>query len=182
MKFRKVAPTLVTALGLASLGCSNSDGSQSRSEPLDEIYVLGTHVSSGDDATFYAVIVDSLDKDVDLEQAIEVNGQIVFGNDGAFFAGDNENLKITRYELDEAGNVSPSNVIGLLDLGFVPTIGVYFASPEKAYMLDGSGLRFLVWNPKTMCVAVRARIREAGRKGRWAARCHGQLRPVRQGR
>lgn len=140
------------ALVLTTVGCSDSTAPTVQTKPLDEVYVLGTHVATGDDATFYAVIVDKLSGDVSLDRAIELEGSMVFGDDDAMFEGNIDEQSVTRWEIDVAGNVEPGETMGLSQLGFVPTIGVYFVSPEKAYMLDGSGLRFLVWNPKTMTI------------------------------
>lgn len=137
---------------LASVGCSNDDGSSHGDQtPTEDLYVIATAVSDDSGANTYVAVLDSLAGEaLDLSRAREFGGWSDMGVIGDWvFVSSGESPEIERFSVDanrelvDVQKVSFGNYTD--DANFYNQILV---NPNKAYLRSDS--EFVIWNPTTL--------------------------------
>lgn len=148
---RPIVPCVAIAIFLSTPACSSNEAARAiPGEGEGSLYVLATSVHTPDITTRYLTTVSSVDAgDLDLSNAVELPGGPVFAHNGAVFAA-TQSQSIVRFDVDEDGRLVEGLTMSVAGLGVEPSFGNYFASDERAFLLDSSSLRFVVWNPSTM--------------------------------
>jgi hypothetical protein len=147
------------ALGLVALAgsCGGSDASGSKPRG-DALYAVFTSVDSPEGATTYLGLTDTLEgsASLDTKQALEVPGASRFyaPEAGGFFAlGSNEDLSITRYDIDDDDRINETGKISFAGLGVTRLhFRNVFVSATKAYYIDHTQGQIIVWNPHDLSI------------------------------
>lgn len=160
-----VAPVLL-GIALMAAGCEEPPVDPGAAGP----YVIGTRVFDDTSITSYFHVAASLDEGTELDpaRALEVAGSArLYSYAGGWFAiGGGETPNITRYSLNDQGELIPGETISLQPFGVADLWDtVYFISSEKAYYPDRAGAQLVVWNPSTMEVTGTVALPDTIREG-----------------
>ena len=122
-------------------------------ESADHKYVLASVVfGTNNEQTSYLNIVDSLDKqELDYSKSIERPGWAdLWVHDNKVFVSSREEKTITKYSLNEAGELIEEGVLNFssyaVDVAFWSST---FVAKDKAYMIENVD-DYIIWNPQTM--------------------------------
>jgi hypothetical protein len=145
------AQSLDVAAGDRDSGAEESDSGAPEEGPL---YLASTWIATDEMTNTYVAVIDSLEGDeLDLSNPLEIGGYgDAWVSDGAVFVADGESPTVTRYTLDDDGQLEAGDT---LDFSAYGVTGAAFydndvLSPTKAYLANVSGLEYVVWNPTTM--------------------------------
>lgn len=186
----KRRPSLgMMVLGLTLSLCAAACSSSSDEGPVDRsgttpLYLAATRVWDDTSTTSYFHVLPSIDADtvVDGSQALEVGGSAKLFANGPnewFAIGSGESPTITRYTLNERGQLERGKAMSLQTYGVQDLWDtLYFASAEKAYYPDPSSGQLVVWNPSTMTITGTVDLSETVREGYLS---HHGLRSIRRG-
>jgi len=162
---KRVATTLRAALFAAmpalAVGCgsdANDAAEGARGTSAGPLYAVMYEVYDDVGSNSYLSLLSSLDlEEVDLSQVREYPGGRAFiqAYDGALFVGDAASPTVTRYTIDEKGElVRDGEPLSFANYGFVTgqfdDWNVTFISSTKAYLLDFRDGTTIIWNPSTM--------------------------------
>lgn len=130
----------------------------------DAQYVLSSVVFRPEEQTTYISLLGSLDAQrVDLDRALELPGWgDIWVHDGELFVANGESPTITKYAIDDSGELELGEVLsfGAQGISGASFYANSFVAPDKAYMLrDTSG--YVIWNPKTMEITGEIALPEA---------------------
>ena len=120
------------------------------------MYAVFTRVDSPEGETSYLATTDSLSggNELGLAHALESPGSSRFyaPPTGGFFAlGSNEDLTITRYDIDEQGRLGVTGRLSFANLGVTRLQHrAVFVSDSKAYYIDNTQEQLVVWDPGAM--------------------------------
>jgi hypothetical protein len=144
---------LVFGTVLAACGSTNtsaSDGGSDAGMTDGEAWLVQTTVQGPEDRSTYTQVVSSLDVDtIDNRAGLETpgNGRLFYLDPANIFMGSSSTPSITRYALNGTSFVAGESVsFAAAGFGFLP-YGNTFASAERAFLLEGSALAGIVWNP-----------------------------------
>ncbi|MEM6790964.1 MAG: hypothetical protein AAF715_25820, partial [Myxococcota bacterium] len=115
---------------------------------------LQTTVSAPDGRTSFLQLLESLDDEPDLGNAIELAGNARVFSDGArIFTGSAEEPVIQAWTPTVDGTLAPGERVSFANFGlsFVP-FGQNFVGPDKGYLFDGPSARAIIWNPTTLAI------------------------------
>jgi hypothetical protein len=153
----------------------------------EPMFLLGTRIwDASQAATSYFHLVTSLDEGTSVEAGagLEVAGAAkLYSVEGIgwFAIGGGESPTITRYQLDEAGKLTPQGTISLLDYGISNLWDtLYVVSPTKMYYPDRDGQRLIIINPSTMEIEGDVDLPETNRDGFLSLYSYASLRQGRQ--
>jgi hypothetical protein len=153
-------------------GGAEPDAEAPTAEP---IYALVTQVFTADNQTSYLIRHDgALDEGtIDLAQGDEFGGRsLVAGAPyaGELFVGGSESAELTRYALDDQGELSEFDAsINFAGRG-AASIGEYagqlvLVSERKAYYFDSRTLSVIIWDPSAMRITGAIDLAQLARSG-----------------
>lgn len=149
-------------------GCgSSSDDVESRAQKSDgesngdgadgPLYAVMYQVYDDSGSNSYLNLLDNLDlEEVDTDHAREFPGGRAFiqAYDGKLFVGDADTPTVTRYAIDDEGELVEEDSMSFanygLDQGQFDAWNVTFISSDKAYLLDFRDGTTIIWDPSTM--------------------------------
>jgi hypothetical protein len=134
-------------------------------------FLLGTRVWDDTSTTSYFHVVPSLEGDVSVDErrALEVPGAAkLYAIEGVgwFAIGGGETPTITRYTLDDAGELNEAETVSLQSYGVESLWDtLYVVSPTKMYYPDRDGQRLIIIDPRAMEITGEVDLGETGREG-----------------
>ncbi len=145
----------------ADAGAKPSAGGDAGSRADTALYALTTQVigQEATDSNSYIVLTSRLDRELSLDDALEVSGRALgVGPEegGAVFVTGGDAPTVTRYDLNDADELVKGESLSFQGKG-VAHIGEYggqfvFVDADKAYFFDGSTAQVVVWDPHDMRV------------------------------
>jgi hypothetical protein len=164
---KSLALAKISCGALAALSWSCSDSSpQSAREHSDQLYAVFTRLESEEGETSYLATTNSLASEakLDLADALEAPGASRFYAPpaGGYFAlGSNEDLTLTRYDIDAAGTPRLTATISFAQLGVTRLQHrAVFVSESKAYYIDNTQAQIVVFDPSAMEIVTTIRLPE----------------------
>lgn len=145
----------------ADAGATDGDAGSKPGSSDAALYALTTQVigQEATDSNSYIVLTSRLDRELSLDDALEVSGRALgVGPEegGAVFVTGGEAPTVTRYDLNDADELVKRESLSFQGKG-VAQIGEYggqfvFVDDDKGYFFDGSTAQVVVWNPQDMRV------------------------------
>ncbi len=89
---------------------------------------------------------------VDSKAMLEFGDAYFYSFDSSIFVWERDQVKITRYEVDDNMKLTKGNAISLQSYGFKYGADLTFVSPTKAIMMVSEQNKVIVWDPSTMTV------------------------------
>lgn len=154
-------------------------GSAAFPVPSGAVYATVAQVESPESSSSFLSFTQDLPQgELDVASALEVPGYAeVATYGGRLFLGDGEQLSITRYDF-EGDVLTPSGTLGLQNRGMVFLNELFFASEERAFIVNSDQLEIIEWNPLTMDITATHDISALAREGWGHEYRGGHLRAV----
>ncbi len=123
----------------------------------DPLFAVCTLRFTPEGAVGFVALVDSLDEGaLDTTTALEIGGLgSCAGRDGEVFVGTSESPVITKYEIDDEGQLVEAGAVSLMPLGITNLFsfdGFQIVAPDKAYYIDNPTQQVAIFNPTTMTI------------------------------
>lgn len=135
---------------LSGLGCSSKAADTTSGNADGPIYATMTNVYSGDDRTVYVALTDSLDQDIDFDEAYELSG---VGNmeaiNGHMMLSSGESPTITKFEVAPPAQWNQVGELSFADFPLEDNANFfyqYLVDDHHMYM-PFDGYKRIVWDP-----------------------------------
>jgi hypothetical protein len=125
--------------------------------PANPLYAIMYEVYDDTGSTSYLSLLDTLDI-----EAVDTSTSREYGRGRAFvqayngwlYVGDAESPTVTRFSVDDSGELVEDGTISFLPYGLqqgqFDSWNATFISPDKAYLMDFGQGRTIIWNPTTL--------------------------------
>jgi len=127
--------------------------------PASEVqYLVHAAVDAPDGRVNYFVPVESLEAEaeVDLSRSLEIPGtaRLYAPKRGGFFSvGSSGDLTVSRYDVSPEGQLGLAGVLSFQNQGITNlSRTMAFIDESKAYYLDESNARIIVWDPRSLVI------------------------------
>jgi len=174
MRYRALSAVLLGVAFGSVVSCTEETSSPASAPPEAGAetpwYAFASNVFLQDGVAGYVVGTAKLDAaELTLADSVEIagGGMVHSAGDGRVFVGSFDSPVYTRYDVSPAGRLTESGRLSFANLGVASTgfspNAVYFASPDRAYILETE--QVIVWNPTDLAIVAAVPVPDQPRAG-----------------